>query len=85
LIAIRKPEAVNNHSSYNDLIISGLVGLRPRVDDVVEVNPPLPENTWDWFRLDKVLYRGHNLTVIWDETGEKYGSGKGLSVRVDGK
>ena len=24
-----------NHSSYNDLIISGLVGLRPRLDDTV--------------------------------------------------
>ena len=33
-----------NHSTYNDLIITGLVGLRPRADDVVEVNPLLPDD-----------------------------------------
>jgi len=35
-----------NHSTYCDLIITGLVGLRPRADDIVEVNPLLPESTW---------------------------------------
>ena len=28
-----------NHSTYCDLVITGLVGLRPRPDDTVEVNP----------------------------------------------
>jgi hypothetical protein len=74
-----------NHSSYNDLIITGLVGLRPRADDVVEVYPLLPENTWDYFCLDNVLYHGHILTIIWDKTGEKYGRGRGLLVLADGK
>ena len=73
-----------NHSSYNDLIITGLVGLRPRLDDVVEVNPLLPENTWDYFCLDRLPYHGHLLTIIWDKTGEQYGRGKGLSLWVDG-
>lgn len=73
------------HSSYCDLVISGLVGLRPRADDVVEVNPLLPDNTWDWFRLDNVLYHGRILTIIWDKIGAKYGKGKGLTVFVDGK
>ena len=31
-----------NHSTFNDLIITGLVGLRPRADDMIEVNPLLP-------------------------------------------
>ena len=44
------------------------------------VNPLLPENTWDYFCLDNVLYHGKVLTIIWDKTGEKYGQGKGLSV-----
>ncbi len=74
-----------NHSTYNDLIITGLVGLRPRADDVVEVNPLLPENTWDWFRLDNVLYHGRILTIIWDKTGEQYQQGAGLTLLVDGK
>ena len=36
-----------NHSTFNDLIITGLVGLRPRADDTIEVNPLLPDNKWD--------------------------------------
>jgi hypothetical protein len=38
-----------NHSSYCDLIITGLVGLRTSVDGTIVVNPLLPERTWDWF------------------------------------
>ena len=56
-----------------------------RADGVVEVNPLLPENTWDYFCLDNVLYHGKILTMIWDKTGEKYGKGKGLTVLADGK
>lgn len=74
-----------NHSSYNDLIITGLVGLRPRADNVVEINPLLPDNTWDYFCLDNVLYHNRILTIIWDLTGEKYGKGKGLTLLADGK
>lgn len=74
-----------NHSSFCDLIITGLVGLRPRGDDVVEVHPLVPDGQWDWFCLDKVSYHGRSLTIVWDKTGERYGQGKGLSVFVDGK
>lgn len=74
-----------NHSTFNDLIITGLVGLRPRVDDIIEVNPLLPANKWDWFCLDNVLYHGKIITIIWDKTGLKYKKGKGLSVFVNGK
>ncbi|MGD8237014.1 MAG: trehalase family glycosidase [Armatimonadota bacterium] len=73
-----------NHSSYCDLIITGLVGLRPRADDTVEVNPLLPEGTWDYFCLDNVLYHGHTLTILWDRTGTRYGKGSGLRVLADG-
>ena len=31
-----------NHSGYADLIITGLVGLRPRADDELEVDPLVP-------------------------------------------
>jgi hypothetical protein len=74
-----------NHSTFNDLIITGLVGLRPRPDDTLEVNPLLPEGKWDWFCLDNVLYHGKIVTIIWDKNGTKYKKGKGLSVWVDGK
>ncbi len=86
-----KPEGIKergkdyNHSSYCDLVITGLVGLRPRGDDVVEVDPLVPEGAWGFFCLDDVLYHGKVLTIIWDKTGAKYGRGAGLRVLVNGK
>lgn len=74
-----------NHSTYCDLLITGLVGLRPRADRVVEVNPLLPEDSWDWFCLDHVLYHGRTITVLWDKTGGRYKRGKGLRIYADGR
>jgi hypothetical protein len=74
-----------NHSSFNDLIITGLVGVRPRADEVLEVNPLLPEGAWDWFCLDNVKYRDHMIAIVWDISGKKYHLGEGLSVFVDGE
>ncbi|MFT3935717.1 MAG: glycoside hydrolase [Chitinophagaceae bacterium] len=74
-----------NHSTFNDLIITGLIGLRPRADNTIEVNPLLPAGKWDWFCLDNVLYHGKIITIVWDKTGTKYKKGKGLSVWVNGK
>ena len=53
-----------NHSTFCDLVISGLIGLRPRADNVIEVNPLLPEGTWDYFCLDRVLYHGRTITIL---------------------
>lgn len=74
-----------NHSTFNDLVITGLVGLRPRADDIIEVNPLLPAGKWDWFCLDNVLYHGKIITIVWDKSGLKYKKAKGLSVWVNGK
>lgn len=74
-----------NHSTFNDLMITGLAGLRPRADRTLEVNPLLPDNEWDWFCLDNVRYHNHIITIIWDRHGDKYHHGKGLTLLVDGK
>jgi hypothetical protein len=74
-----------NHSTFADLLITGVIGLRPRADDTVEVQPLLPDGTWDWFCLDGVNYHGHVLTIIWDKNGKHYGRGAGLVVLADGK
>lgn len=74
-----------NHSTWNDLMITGLCGLRPRQDNTIEVNPLLPAGKWDYFCLDNVLYHGHNLTIVWDKDGSRYHAGKGLRVYVDGQ
>jgi len=72
------------HSTYNDLIITGLVGLRPREDDVLEVNPLIPDS-WDYMALEDIPYRGHRVAVIWDRDGSRYGAGAGLRLFVDGR
>jgi predicted GH43/DUF377 family glycosyl hydrolase len=74
-----------NHSTYCDLVISGLIGLRPRADETVEVNPLVPEGTWEYFCLDRIRYHGHGLTILYDKTGERYQRGTGLRVFADGR
>jgi hypothetical protein len=73
-----------NHSSYNNLVISGLCGIRPSEGDRLIVNP-LVDNSIDYFYLDDVRYHGHKLSVIYDRDGSKYNFGTGLTVLVDGK
>jgi len=75
-----------NHSTFADLLITGLVGLVPHEEqDIIDVDPLLPAGTWDWFCLDGVRYRGRDVTVLWDRTGEHYKRGAGLTLIVDGK
>lgn len=74
-----------NHSTFNDLIINDLIGIKPRQDNVLEISPLIPKNQWDWFMLDQVSYHHKTLTILWDKTGKKYNKGKGLLVFVDGK
>jgi len=74
-----------NHSTFCDLVITGLVGLRPRSGDALEVKPLLPEGTWEYFCLDHVRYHGHTLTILYYRTGHRYGKGTGLRVYADGQ
>ena len=74
-----------NHSTYCDLVINGLIGLRPQADDTVVVRPLVPEGAWDYFCLDQVRYHGRWLTILFDKTGERYRKGKGLRIFADGR
>lgn len=72
------------HSAYVNVLITGLVGLRPRADDSVEVNPLAPSG-WPYFAIDDVRYHGRRLTVLWDRDGTRYGRGRGLVILADGQ
>ena len=74
-----------NHSTFCDLIISGLVGIQPQLDGSIVIEPLLPEGEWDWFSLSKVYVAGKEISVIYDKDGSHYGKGKGYFVFVDGK
>jgi hypothetical protein len=74
-----------NHSGYADLIITGLIGVRPSVANDLEIRPLVPPGKWDYFALDALPYHGHLLTVIYDRTGERYHRGAGLTILSDGR
>jgi hypothetical protein len=72
-----------NHSGFADLIITGLLGVRPAPGNSLTIHP-LVSNQWQWFALDGVPYHGHLLTVFYDKTGNRYHRGTGLRVLCDG-
>ena len=85
LMGDRERSRYYNHSTYNDLIITGICGLRPQLDGSIVVNPLLPKGKWAYFCLDGIGYHGHTLTIIWDEDGQRYHQGSGLTIMVDGR
>jgi hypothetical protein len=72
------------HSNFADLVITGLAGLTPSDDDNLTVNPLAPES-WDYFAVDNINYRGHDVAVVWDRKGDRYQFGKGLHLVVNGE
>ena len=85
LMGDRERSRYYNHSTFNDLVITGICGLRPQVDGSIVVNPLLPKGQWDYFCLDGISYRGHTLTIVWDCDGQRYHQGRGLTLIVDGR
>jgi len=75
-----------NHSTFCDLVISGLLGVRP-IDDsnAITIHPLLPPGAWDYFCLDNVPHHGRTLTILYDRTGTHYNRGKGLTLFINGE
>jgi len=72
------------HSGFNDLIITGLIGVKPRADGVLEIDPLAPAE-WSFFALDDLPYHGSKVSIIWDKDGSRYQQGAGLQILVNGK
>ena len=64
-----------NHSSFIDLVITGICGLIPAEGDSLVIHPL--GTSLDEFKLEDVRYHGHSLTVEWSRES-------GLRVEVDG-
>lgn len=74
-----------NHSTFLDLILSGLFGLRGAATDTsVSINPLIPSSVTHC-AADHIGYRGHMLAIVWDADGTHYGKGTGLMLFIDGK
>lgn len=74
-----------NHSTFCDLVINGLIGIRPALGNQLVINPLIPENSWSYFCLDNINYHGKKLTILYDQSGERYKRGKGFFVYLNGK
>ena len=66
-----------NHSTFCDLVVTGLCGFVPDGDGGFRVDP-LADPAWDWFVLENLRWRGHDVSI-------RYLRGDGLSVSVDGE
>ena len=73
-----------NHSGFADLIITGLIGLRPASGNEVVLHPLVLPDKWDYFALDDLPYHGHLLTILYDRDGTRYHRGIGFQVLCDG-
>lgn len=74
-----------NHSTFIDLILSGLFGLRFGKGSTLVLNPLVPLGLLSHFAVDHVKWQGHYLSVVWDADGSHYGKGQGLRLFIDGK
>lgn len=75
-----------NHSTFNDLVLSGLVGIQTTglLKGKLTVNPLVPPTEMPWFTADGVQIGKKIVSVQFDLDGSRYGKGKGLRVLVDG-
>jgi len=79
-----------NHSTWLDILIPDLLGLVPRDDEVLEIDPLVPADALSFFILDGQRYHGRDVTIVWDAPApgspDRFGDGrKGLDVYLDGR
>ncbi|MEV0566972.1 Ig-like domain-containing protein [Dactylosporangium sp. NPDC050588] len=71
----------------NFTVIEDAMGLRPRADAKVELDPI--DIGWDHFTANNIRYRDRDLSIVWDAPGgtRYYGTGvpEGYSVYLDGQ
>ncbi len=71
-----------NHSKFADPVIKGLFGIDLGPSSV-RIDPAIPEE-WDYFCIENLSLRGHQVSVVFDRDGSRYGKGAGLFVTIDG-
>jgi Concanavalin A-like lectin/glucanases superfamily len=72
--------------AYNFMLIDDIAGVRPRLDDKLELSPI--DVGWDYFAVNNLNYHGRDLTVVWDRPdGDRryHGVPEGYSAYLDGR
>lgn len=70
-----------NHSLFGDLILSGLMGISCENGEL-SVRPLIPES-WDYFKVENLHFRGKRYTITFDRNGSYYGEGKGIVIKEE--
>lgn len=83
-----KPSDISHdfHSMFCALVVEGAVGLTPRADEKIEIQPLA--RRWTYFLLDGLRYHGHDLTIVWDKPdgNVRYRDyPEGFSLYIDGQ
>ena len=73
-----------NHATFDDLVLSGVVGLVPAANGTLTINPLVPADVLPWWAADGIVLHGRVVSVLFDADGKRYGMGTGLLVLVDG-
>ena len=72
--------------AYNFMIVDDIAGVRPRLDDRLELWPV--DVGWDYFAVNNLNYHGRDLTIVWDRPdGDRHYHGvpEGFSAYLDGR
>ncbi len=67
-----------NHSTFCDLLITGIVGVRTDTETLT-LDPAIPPE-WEYLCLAGLPYRGKRYTILYDKTGKRYGKGEGWQI-----
>ena len=73
-----------NHSTFCDLVLTGLAGIRGSDNDCLVIDPLFEPDDLEYFCADGIKYHGNTLCVLWDKTGDRYNLSKGFKVFLNG-
>ena len=71
-----------NHSTFCDLVLSGLLGSGTDKAGCLTAEPMIPAS-WTYFRVSGIWHSGKRYTVLFDRDGSRYGRGTGVQVYVE--
>lgn len=74
-----------NHSTFCDLVLNGLAGVRTSDENDLIIEPLFEENDLDYFCVDNIHYRGRNLCIVWDKNQKQYNLAEKFNIFLDGK
>ena len=74
-----------NHSTFCDLVLNGLAGIRASDSDDLVIDPLFDPEDLTYFCADGIRYHGHTVCIVWDKDGKRYSLPKGFHIFLDGK